>query len=257
MMRAFGIDFSPRTTTRYIYQDHHDVCLVGMTDGTYILPGGDDLLEEAEKAPVTVAWHYLRSERHWKDQIETLMRATENHEVDGYAVDYERINNVKSYDFAYMAKLVIDKITMDTGKRCMLYSSPSIIQEWMYPYEQYFIRRDNYYLWCSQWPYYGYNSAMDNVTDPNSGWEPRLPAGVTSWKWWQYSADGNGKAAENGIQGNPDVDLNVYNGTVADMKVWLTMSEPDPPDPPVDPCAELKQRAEKVVLASAEMAELL
>jgi hypothetical protein len=103
-------------------------------------------------------------------------------------------------------------------------------------------------MWCAQYPYAGYNPAMDNVTDPNSGWEPRLPSGVTNWKFWQYSADGNNKADENGIEGNDDVDMDVFNGSLGDLKTWLRMDEPPPTD-----CDELI--ADAVALVSAEFLE--
>lgn len=240
MTRAFGISFSPRTTTKYTYQKNHDICLVGTTDGTHILPGSADLLSEGRKAPILIAWHYLRSKYHWKDQIATFMQSVENHTIDGFAIDFEKINNVRSQEFAYMAKLCIDKIVTDTKKRCMLYSSPSVVQEWMFPFEEYWIRRENYHLWVAQWPYVGYNSAMDNVTDLNI-WQPRLPAGVPNWGAWQYSADRNGKAAENGIQGNLDVCLEVFNGTLADAKIFLKMEAPPEPPPPDDNLIVIKE----------------
>lgn len=243
-MRAFGIDLSPRTATGYTWQANHDFVIVGVSDGLYKLPNREGLLEEACKAPVTLAYHYLRYDKHWKDQIATFLDACGFYEIDAYCIDFEKANNVPSSEFAYMSKLVIDKITTDTGKRCLLYSSPSVVQEWMFHYEEYYIRRGNYFMWCAQYPYEGYNSAMDNVTDPNSGWEPRLPAGVTDWKFWQYSADGNDKASENGIEGNPDVDLDVFNGSLEDLKTWLRMEEPPPAN-----CDELIAEAIETVSA--------
>ena len=246
-MRVFGIDLSPRTATKYTYQSHHDFVIVGVSDGLYKIDGKNPLLREACKAPVTIAYHYLRYDKHWKDQVTTFLDACGDFEIDAYAVDFEKAHNFASKEFAYMSKLVIDKITTDTGKRCLLYSSPSVVQEWMFYYDEFYIRRDNYFMWCAQYPYVGYNEAMDNVTDPNSGWEPRLPAGVTDWKFWQFSADFNEKAAENGIEGNDDVDLDVFNGSLEELKSWLRMETPEPPPTNCD-----KEVQEAVELASAE-----
>jgi hypothetical protein len=40
------------------------------------------------------------------------------------------------------------------------------------------------------------------------------------WKFYQYSADGNGKGPEYGVK-SPSVDLDVFNGTVEELRDWL------------------------------------
>ena len=61
---------------------------------------------------------------------------------------------------------------------------------------------------------------------------PALPVGWKTWKFWQYSADGNGKGAEYGARSN-SIDLNRYNGTkeeyVAEFEIEETPSPPPSP----------------------------
>jgi hypothetical protein len=65
----------------------------------------------------------------------------------------------------------------------------------------------------------------------SGGWEPRLPAGCTNWRFWQYSADGNRQGSNHGVL-SWDVDLDVFNGTVAELRAWAgvgdALEEPEP-----------------------------
>lgn len=73
---------------------------------------------------------------------------------------------------------------------------------------------------------------------------PALPVGWKTWKFWQYSADGNGKGAEYGARSN-SIDLNRYNGTkeeyVKEFEIEQVEPEPEPVPEPV-PVAGLKFR---------------
>lgn len=61
-----------------------------------------------------------------------------------------------------------------------------------------------------------------------------------TWTFWQYSANGNGKGDEYGVDGSYDIDLNRFNGTAEQFEdlfgVALPQPDPEPPDPePPDP----------------------
>lgn len=67
-------------------------------------------------------------------------------------------------------------------------------------------------LWDARW-------TSANLTSP---WSDGRFAfrDFPEWKYWQYSADGNGRAGEFGFfYGDPDVDLSYYNGTLNDFKL--------------------------------------
>ncbi|MEZ0227233.1 MAG: glycoside hydrolase family 25 protein [Planctomycetota bacterium] len=58
---------------------------------------------------------------------------------------------------------------------------------------------------------------------------PDIPAGWSGWKFWQTSSTGSVP----GISGN--VDTNLFNGSVADLKKYAAEHSPAPPPPPPPP----------------------
>lgn len=93
---------------------------------------------------------------------------------------------------------------------------------------------------------------------------PNLLGVRTAWTIWQYSE--KWKGADYGV-GSTNVDLDVFNGNVMDMRSYFMVDQQPVPDPEpapdsVDPsecaeCRELKKRASAVVLASVELSKLL
>lgn len=59
---------------------------------------------------------------------------------------------------------------------------------------------------------------------------PALPVGWKTWKFWQYSADGNGLGAEYGARSN-SIDLNRYNGTMEEYVSEFEITETPEPEP--------------------------
>lgn len=57
-----------------------------------------------------------------------------------------------------------------------------------------------------------------------------------TWTFWQYSANGNGKGDEYGVDGSYDIDLNRFNGTLEQFEdmFGVSIEKPDP-EPPPDP----------------------
>jgi GH25 family lysozyme M1 (1,4-beta-N-acetylmuramidase) len=87
------------------------------------------------------------------------------------------------------------KLTALTGKKAMIYTSAGFWEK-VAP-SSYWTGRE---LWVANW------TTRDT---------PYLPSGWSSWKHWQWSADGNRKAAEYGsTNGDYDMDLDRFNGTV-------------------------------------------
>lgn len=90
---------------------------------------------------------------------------------------------------------VDSKLTALTGKKATIYSSAGFWEK-VAP-SSYWAGRQ---FWVANW------TTRDT---------PYMPSGWTSWTHWQWSADGNKKGAEYGsTNGDPDMDLDRFNGTV-------------------------------------------
>ncbi|MFS8214836.1 glycoside hydrolase family 25 protein [Paenibacillus sp. S29] len=102
-----------------------------------------------------------------------------------------------------VAKTFLEEVERLTGVRPIVYTYPSFIGN--------FSGLSGYPLWIARY-------SATQVPSDASGW--------TRWDFWQYS-DGsaggtlpNGKIRVNGIGG--PVDLNEYNGTVDELRNWIT-----------------------------------
>jgi len=170
-------------------------------------------------------------------QIDKFDVAIAQYDWDFLAVDFEKTHN-QHHDggFSRMCKTMIDTFIDRYNKPVLLYTGPSIIMEWMLPFGENWYQ--TYDLWIAQYPYneavYGPQSALLDVPrQAERSWNPWLPAGSTNWKIWQYSADGNKRAAEFGATGNSNIDLDVFNGTSQDMRDWCK-KEVSVPVPPIE-----------------------
>lgn len=227
MQRAYGIDTSPRSALTYTHQPHQDFAAVIVSDGNSDIQGYEPLLKEAGKADVTIAIHYARSAVLADKQLDVFFQAIQGFKVDGCALDFEKSNNTKSANFASAARYMLDEMLVMAPS--LLYSNRYTIQDWIYPFGMW---PRNYPLWIAQYPYNEVKCgpATQLATVPtNLDWQPVLPAGITDWKIWQYSADGNRRASANGITGNTDVDRDVFNGTIKSMKEFFGVTTPELP----------------------------
>lgn len=80
-------------------------------------------------------------------------------------------------------------------------------------------------LWAARWTSADLNSPWGDGRFKFRDWN--------TWKFWQYSADGNARAAEFGFYGgDPDIDISYYNGSAEEyIKEYnLDMSPPTHPD---------------------------
>jgi len=195
-MRAKGIDIYQAYQPNYVHQDHHDFIILKVSDGQYS-KDFERLYEQAENVPLKIAYHYLRSGMDAQRQIDTFLNTINGYNFDGLAIDFEKIGNSPSMQFGQILHDTLRGVKAATDKRTLMYSSPSIIQEWLFQYGHTTWVRE-WPLWIAQWPYHGWNDVMYNVPLTEE-WQPRLPAGTLNWKIWQYSADGNQKGPENGI----------------------------------------------------------
>ena len=81
--------------------------------------------------------------------------------------------------------------------------------------------------WATKYPYWH--------AQYTSAGTPRIPPPFEDWTFWQWSADGNGKGPEYGAA-SASIDLNRFNGDMADLQKLIGYEVVDPPVvPPVVP----------------------
>lgn len=182
--RAQGTDIS-NWQTEWTPQEHQDFVIIKASDGVTKNSLYDQHFNAANDAGMIIgAYHYFRSGIPWENQVTAFISAQLY--ADFLALDFEQYGNTASVTFALDALNFLEEL----DKPALLYSNPATIQEWMFQLGVYWPQTyDN--LWIAQWPYYGWNDRMLEVPYPEYGWEPRLPAGCTAWRFWQYSADCN------------------------------------------------------------------
>jgi hypothetical protein len=192
----------------------------------------DEMLSSVKMIPVRGCYHYFSSHINWKVQADFFLNVTKNGGFHFYIVDYEAaFNTLDGRTYAELYEFV-KYVKEKTGRRCLIYFSPSIYSEKLRPYgANEWINLED--IWIAQYP-------LSNLIYPTK--PPVLPVGVTTWKIHQYGgADVSGTpgrhagaafgAAREGI------DLNIANfETVDDFQSWAGADGTiDPPDePPVE-----------------------
>lgn len=186
----------------------------------------DALYQQVSKIPIRGAYHYYSSGVPWKAQAESFLSIT-NGRFDFYAVDYEKLyNNLSMRTIAEVYEMV-KFIKAATGKRCLLYFSPDVWNIAIKPYKY-----DNWVnstdVWIAQYPW---TMVMDGTAQFKS---PYLPTGLKKWDFWQYGGgDVNFTAGRKagamyggGLQG---IDLNYFNGELAQLQEWVKNTPVTPP----------------------------
>ena len=175
----------------------------------------DEFKQQVLAAPISGAYHYFSSGANWLDQAK-LFLALVGDKYDMLVWDVEPAYNKVDAVFFNGALNAIDYVAAQTCKKVLLYTNPTTYR----PMEAAVgvTKLKNYSLWLAQYYYF-----PSPTKDPNMSGMLRK-----TWDMWQYSA--RGKGAEYGV-GSASVDLNVYNGTLEEMKYWLKID----PTLPVEP----------------------
>ena len=166
------------------------------------------------------AYHYLNSDATWQNQADKFLSIVAPYDYHFYVCDFEGSYNIMNSSFAKMAWDWIQYVRQQTGKPILLYTSPSLYNSYIAPSQGvYGIDWNTVPLWTAQWFFI-----------PNPDGTPSTPTGRTAgWKLWQYTDKGDG--TKYGVARPTACDLNVYNGTVAQMKTWLGIDTTPPPEP--------------------------
>ncbi|MDP1624421.1 MAG: GH25 family lysozyme [bacterium] len=227
--RAQGIDishwdvsFDPQKATKQI-----DFVIIKASDGLYSSqPVYSKMMAGVRQIPIRGAYHYLRSGYDWKRQADVFLEKVEKDKKDFhlYVCDFESINNTMSIAFSMHANLWMEYVQKEVPtKRVVFYTNRNLYTLWGWRY-------------CSKWPlwiaqYYNWPFGTENRN-------PAMPSGRTDWSIYQFQCERNqfpGQSRSYGC-GARFIDLDVYNGTVADMRAWLRLDEATTPPvvPPVD-----------------------
>jgi GH25 family lysozyme M1 (1,4-beta-N-acetylmuramidase) len=170
------------------------------------------------QVPIRAGYHYLNSDTDWRAQADAFCGFVAPYDYHFFACDFEGTFNILSADFAYQAWQWIHYVQDKTGKPVVLYTSPYLYNDHMIKSQvKYGINWDTIPLWTAQW-----------FLIPNPNGSPMIPNGRPSgWKLWQYTAKGNGPLY--GVARPTTCDLNVFNGTVADMRSYFKIGDTPPP----------------------------
>jgi GH25 family lysozyme M1 (1,4-beta-N-acetylmuramidase) len=229
MTRAHGVDlsrwdvsFDPDKATGVI-----DFAIMKASEGTFRDNKFNEIWAGVQKVPIRGAYHYLRSGMNWQGQADFFLSAVRAFDFHFYALDYEVTGNVMDAALADMAHKWIDYVMAKTGKMVLLYTNPAHYDADLFPYGNWM---KDYPLWIAQY-----------WRDPTPDKNPALPKNRApgAWAIYQYASEINfaGHAREYGTPVN-SIDLNVFNGTAAEMRTWLKLPPLAQPQPGASPAAQ-------------------
>lgn len=188
------------------------------------------LYREALKIPIRGAYHYFSTGITWKAQADNFLACVAGKDYHFYMIDYETaFNNLNGTSFAELFEIV-KYVKAQTNKKVLVYFNHNVYKTYMKPFNADAII-NNHDIALAWYPYLPFL----NLSNP-----PTLPAGVSTWKVWQYGA---GDVA--GVSGYNEgfaygswrhgIDLNIFNGTVEEMRAWCGLEGGTPEPPPVEP----------------------
>jgi GH25 family lysozyme M1 (1,4-beta-N-acetylmuramidase) len=230
-MRAHGIDlnwyeqyysrkeFPPRPV---------DFAIQQITQGDYRDSAYSIIKDGIRSVPIKGAYHYQRGYCAWKVQADNFLS-----QADGY--DFLALDVEKKYNCKGLAALQIpmdgyvDGIlpTMEYltkysgGRKVLLYTNPDTWGTWLRPYWKDLVKYD---LWVARYQRTPNPEAVADYYLLNSG----AATMRRDWKFWQYDPNGQGGQGKAYGVGSLGLDLNVFNGTVDDLREWLKMPIKEP-----------------------------
>jgi GH25 family lysozyme M1 (1,4-beta-N-acetylmuramidase) len=233
MTRAFGIDVSkwdasipPSPDVDFIIQRaSYGGWWASHRDEKFI-----QFLPSVMSVPIRGAYHYFSSKRSWKEQADKFLSVVSGLDYHFYVCDVETLYNDMNKTFIASAMEWCKYVHEKTGKKVVLYSNYYVYRDYIHAYDG--VRASQYDFWFAWYP----DTIPVNTRD---NFQPPLPPGRKSWSLWQFSpGESNDFGTPLGI-GRRGVDVNVFNGTVADMRLWLGMDDapevpPEVEEPPVE-----------------------
>lgn len=222
-MRATGIDVSKYDKWFDPKQSIHQIDFVIQRVGYGGSLGGcvkdekfNVLYPAVREIPIRGGYWYINSHVNWKRQADFYLESVLGKEYHFHDCDFESDYNEMSLGFGSEAMEWINYVAIETKQKVLQYSNASCYDAYL----SWDKRTKNVPLWMA-WP----NEPIDEQTT-----EPYLPKKrkAKDWTFWQHSYN-NLVGHEWGV-GSADVDLDVFNGTVADLRTWLGLDVVTPPD---------------------------
>lgn len=222
---ALGIDISYWNGNFDASVRPMDFIIQRTSHGTFRDPLFDMLQKQIRPVLVRGAYQYISSGQNWKAQADLHLEMTEGKGYHFHVADMETGGNVMNNAFANQVNAWLNYVKEKTGKRVLLYTNTDTYNVHPMPAA---VKNGVADLWVAQWPW---RTSLPNAKGP------ALPRGATDWKLWQFGGDnalvyGRGDGPDWGVK-SANVDLNMYNGTIEDMRVWLGLPAiPDPSEYP-------------------------
>lgn len=180
--------------------------------------------EGCAKVDIRGVYFYQRSPNvySWKKQAEIVLEALNKLSVKPHMLwcDVEDGNNVIDKSFLADTLRIMDYWKANSNYTVGLYTNKSNLQYKILPIgkasygPEWIARVKAYPLWYAQY-WFAYS--------PNK--QPGTLAEWSNWDLWQYTESGDKYEVRDGVRmrhyGSPD--LNVYNGTVEEMRAWLKL----------------------------------
>lgn len=235
--------FNPAIATQRI-----DFVFFKLTEGTHFV---DSLIEEmwhgVKQVPVRAGYHYQRSGFSWIQQADHFLKVASWFDLQALALDVEEINNVYNDAFFSDTRRILQRLREKApNKKIILYTNSNTYNQLYYAFKRLYPFDGTAFLESFDF-WYAWPSRVFN--------EPILPkTRRNTWRFWQKAWDG--KPEEWGTGSAADV--NVFNGTRADLAQWagITALPPTiPPEPPAEPPAP--PQVEPVVENTVFTAEVL
>ena len=185
-IRALGADIS-RHQTRLNFLGNLDFIILRASVGNTEDSRFRQHLSEAAPIPVRGAYHYMRSDSAWEDQLQTFQAIVQGAGVHFLALDFERRDNTFSRPFALATIRWLNTLSAAEARPVMLYTNPDNWNTGLAP----FLSADElqhlaaFELWVAQWPNFPNESAA------RTSQRPALEAGpgMIHWTFWQFSGD--------------------------------------------------------------------
>lgn len=190
----------------------------------------DEMYKQVAKIPIRGAYHYYSSGVNWKLQADMFLNIVSEKNFHFYVLDYEKaFNNLTARTTAEVAEFV-KYIKDKSNKICMIYFNQDVYNTAIkaFGYDNWANQQD---VWIAQYPW--------TLTETISQNKPYMPSGLKNWKIWQYGGGDIAYTAGRyaganyggGLQG---IDLNTYNGSIAEMRSWLGLEKDPPIIPPIN-----------------------
>ncbi len=235
MNRAHGIDIS-HWQGFYHHQENPplpvDFVIQKLTEGIYRDPSYSTLKKDIQVVPIRGGYHYFRGQWNWKQQMDVFLSQLEGYHF--WALDVEKrynysgpmVNGLSPLNQPYPGfieslPLALEYMGKHTNIPGLIYVGPGTWIDWLKPIHSELL---NYDLWV---PHYWYKPNPEGT--PNYFTIRGAGNMRRDWRFWQYTDKGmNNRGKEFGVN-SFGLDLNVFNGSVEDLKVWV-FSQKTPPE---------------------------